>query len=666
MISLTQILGEWWYSLGTSEKQKYHELAFKVKEAHFKKHPNWKWCSKGSSSAPFEKNSCKSKEDKKPSLSSSSTSSGKLVKKRSLNEEENGHSKLEDENCNNVSQNNGSSPTLSISEVEKIMQIDLKCKETVDDEDDDGHCNSQSSKTLSKKESKSQIRFSSPVDLLSRQPSISDVQMPKPIRTNSASSASASNPVIVGSKQSAFQPAHLSSFNKEKESKLEKPKVELSMLASQPHFSNSSLTSTPTSLCSTTSSSATTSTTNTTTTSSSDTSSHLSQSQQMTSTPSYVTATFKNMVKTPSPRHISPQPNLRSPVIVAQPSPQRLIFLNPNLTANNDTNGVNNSNSHSNINTPQPSPSSHQPLHFYTTVMNIKSGNLSVTTPPAPLVVPTLRIDPPSPAMASKETDSNYEQKFILAPTPAQLGKARNKKLLATINEQEGKESSHSSLSSSSSSSLSSSSLSSASSSSCNSRLNESTSNTFTSEKVSTRDEMDKVFEEVNFDQQFAELPEFKPENKLPATSAPNTPLQLSPKAFVQSYRKKQRSSNIGSQLSATSTPTPNLINNSSTSETSGRDFAADANTPGEKFFGPNFNLGEAIASATNSPHNDVTMSKKITITPLTPKSPQTPGSKYDIKLTIPKMIKMRKMINSVLIIFVLTQCVSLGEVILR
>ncbi|XP_063798416.1 protein capicua homolog isoform X3 [Pseudophryne corroboree] len=44
--TVSKILGEWWYALGTREKQKYHDLAFQVKEAHFKAHPDWKWCNK--------------------------------------------------------------------------------------------------------------------------------------------------------------------------------------------------------------------------------------------------------------------------------------------------------------------------------------------------------------------------------------------------------------------------------------------------------------------------------------------------------------------------------------------------------------------------------------------------------------------------------------------
>ncbi|XP_046344637.2 protein capicua homolog isoform X3 [Haliotis rufescens] len=44
--TVSKILGEWWYALGPKEKQKYHDLASQVKEAHFKAHPDWKWCSK--------------------------------------------------------------------------------------------------------------------------------------------------------------------------------------------------------------------------------------------------------------------------------------------------------------------------------------------------------------------------------------------------------------------------------------------------------------------------------------------------------------------------------------------------------------------------------------------------------------------------------------------
>lgn len=74
--TVSKILGGWWYALKQDEKQKYHELASEVrtfvscflarkqssstycsnwvifacgsqvKEAHFKAHPEWKWCNK--------------------------------------------------------------------------------------------------------------------------------------------------------------------------------------------------------------------------------------------------------------------------------------------------------------------------------------------------------------------------------------------------------------------------------------------------------------------------------------------------------------------------------------------------------------------------------------------------------------------------------------------
>ncbi|XP_071040775.1 protein capicua homolog isoform X2 [Parasteatoda tepidariorum] len=43
--TVSKILGEWWYALEPERKQKYHDLAYEVKEAHFKAYPNWKWCS---------------------------------------------------------------------------------------------------------------------------------------------------------------------------------------------------------------------------------------------------------------------------------------------------------------------------------------------------------------------------------------------------------------------------------------------------------------------------------------------------------------------------------------------------------------------------------------------------------------------------------------------
>lgn len=48
--TVSKILGQWWYSLDQSEKNKYKVEAFQQKEDHFKKHPDWKWCTKSQSS----------------------------------------------------------------------------------------------------------------------------------------------------------------------------------------------------------------------------------------------------------------------------------------------------------------------------------------------------------------------------------------------------------------------------------------------------------------------------------------------------------------------------------------------------------------------------------------------------------------------------------------
>ncbi|XP_030641485.1 protein capicua homolog [Chanos chanos] len=69
--TVSKILGEWWYALGPKEKQKYHDLAFQVKEAHFKAHPDWKWCNK---------------DRKKSSSEGRGVTGGKDIRERSMSE----------------------------------------------------------------------------------------------------------------------------------------------------------------------------------------------------------------------------------------------------------------------------------------------------------------------------------------------------------------------------------------------------------------------------------------------------------------------------------------------------------------------------------------------------------------------------------------------------
>lgn len=75
--TVSKILGEWWYALGAKEKQKYHDLAFQVKEAHFRAHPDWKWCNK----------------DRRKSLSEGrGTPGAKDAREHSMSESTEGHS----------------------------------------------------------------------------------------------------------------------------------------------------------------------------------------------------------------------------------------------------------------------------------------------------------------------------------------------------------------------------------------------------------------------------------------------------------------------------------------------------------------------------------------------------------------------------------------------
>ncbi|XP_034729974.1 protein capicua homolog isoform X2 [Etheostoma cragini] len=75
--TVSKILGEWWYALGPKEKQKYHDLAFQVKEAHFKAHPDWKWCNK---------------DRKKSSSEGRGVLGGKDIRERSMSESTEPHS----------------------------------------------------------------------------------------------------------------------------------------------------------------------------------------------------------------------------------------------------------------------------------------------------------------------------------------------------------------------------------------------------------------------------------------------------------------------------------------------------------------------------------------------------------------------------------------------
>ncbi|XP_066158424.1 protein capicua homolog isoform X3 [Euwallacea fornicatus] len=112
--TVSKILGEWWYALGSTEKKKYHELATEVKEAHFKAHPDWKWCNKDR-----RKSSTGSVRSKLSSTGECDVPMSPSQGERPLDEEDDDHLVIAD----GVNQ-----------------EIDLKCKEKVTDSDSESHC----------------------------------------------------------------------------------------------------------------------------------------------------------------------------------------------------------------------------------------------------------------------------------------------------------------------------------------------------------------------------------------------------------------------------------------------------------------------------------------------------------------------------------------------
>lgn len=140
----TQILGEWWYTLNQKDKQEYHELAFRVKEAHFKRHPDWKWCSKGTGNkVPSLISSAASEavDDLSPSGPSSplKRKAGKAGKKsksscsKDLEKSPAEHMVIDGGKPSDDFSDVGD----SLSDLEEEMVIDLKCKDGSVDGDDD-------------------------------------------------------------------------------------------------------------------------------------------------------------------------------------------------------------------------------------------------------------------------------------------------------------------------------------------------------------------------------------------------------------------------------------------------------------------------------------------------------------------------------------------------
>ena len=558
--TVSKILGEWWYSLGHEEKQKYHDLAFQVKEAHFKRHPDWKWCSRGGTQHTVLANG--SDLDKKlPKLN--------VKKSKSMSEESDRPLNVGEEYLVTSSASDNDDEDVEPTD----MVIDLKCKESVVVEDE------SSGEHLTDNQQKHTVRFSSPISMSieSSPKNTESVATPKPIRSHSLNSPPNSAKPFSG--LTAFQPKG-AVFKDVCAQPVVTPAEGDSCVNTDNTIGPNSASvvqklsrgSLPSPLIipvisQTTGMSTLSPQTALFTTATSSPSLLINQNPQSlqtsNSSAAYMTGKYKNMVKTPA----SPQTQStgstavaqqRSPVIVAQqPQRSQTMPLNNSYTSAN-SNGANNG-SHTQCE-PQ----------FYKTVMNFKSGNLSMTTPPTPVLIPTVKVEPPATPPSNTNTGddskvkttvntnaSKEEEKFVLAPTPAQLGKIRNKKMENQSTNGDGDSKGDS--------------------------------------PTGERDAMDRVLEEVNFERQFAQLPEFKPNQRTALLNSssvvtPTTPIPLSPSltaAFVSSYRKRQRLSH-SSQPSNTPTPAPKTPETITTPDTS---------NSGNTFFGPTFNLGEALAS---------------------------------------------------------------------
>lgn len=552
--TVSKILGEWWYSLPAQEKQQYQELANKVKEAHYKRHPDWKWCSK--SMLPDSEHG-KIGEDDEDYVNSSAIFSMNAITS-SNNNGSNGHKKRRNKLNEDIS---------------ATQPIVLSPKSPQNDND---HVDPPPLMIVTEEESsKNDEQLESQAINLSKSNEDDKLTIPSSFSIAKLSESSSNQTTL--SSPSFIQYKYKNMVNK---SNVTTAAVSSSSLSTTP--SASSISSSPLTLSSssTTPSSA----------------SSISGINNVDILPSYHQAQ-------------------RSPVICTA---------NKSLDNNQSTNAKES-----------------LPM-FYKTIMNFKSGNLSVTTPPTPIT----SIPESSTTTNGSINSTSESKKFILAPTPAQLGKSRaaaTKAKRAAVTELESTSISMNN-ESVSESALESSPIEnlpqenepkdlSPKNCECKEQSNsmitdESQLNLNNNETVMTIDEnsyqqpdaMDKILEEVNFEQHFEQLPEFDP-SIAPSVVTPTTPIQLSPSmtaAFVSSYRKRQQrkqhlaalaaiSASINNNQQSQQQPQQTSSSTSQLSANSNKTTPPDSLSPlivktpdsstqtGAAFFGPNFNLTEAI-----------------------------------------------------------------------
>uniref|UniRef100_A0A2S2R6V4 Putative transcription factor capicua n=1 Tax=Sipha flava TaxID=143950 RepID=A0A2S2R6V4_9HEMI len=171
--TVSKILGEWWYALEPDQKQKYHELATEVKEAHFKAHPEWKWCSKDRRKSSGSGRSKLGSTDEHTPLD--------LDPMVEVTLEMSDEQKVQEKKDTDVEMKNDSEDEQMV--VAESSEIDLKCKEKVTDSDTESQSDAE---PLHENKTFPQQRFS-PV----KSTSSSEVTCrPKPIKARLVSTSS--------------------------------------------------------------------------------------------------------------------------------------------------------------------------------------------------------------------------------------------------------------------------------------------------------------------------------------------------------------------------------------------------------------------------------------------------------------------------------------------
>lgn len=423
------------------------------------------------------------KQMKRKTKNSIDDSNQMLINKLSMNN--NNQSKIDDE-LNNFHSNNNLIDSNDKSQTSSATENDNYNEEMVIDDKEDG----------------------SPVDLSQQSTNAyansPNIHTPKPVRPGSNSAINFSIQSIIGNecKKSAFQPVSLNG-------EMDLNRVTLKQASSDHQLANLknddlSLFALHSAMGNIVNKSA---------------SSCLPLNSISSSTTSFSTSSHPSLSSTLSSQSL----NNRSPVIVSQPNLKSNLL---NFTSVNQLNSLN--------------------------------SNTLISNSPCSSNLPELKIEPPSPSHKLSTVDvtadenSNNESDFCnnefkLAPTPAQLGKIRNKKSSSSVDndQQEDEQNTNDktqNILTKQDENLTNSSPVPITTQSKNNDSSSPNNNQVEDVEMKEKDAMDKVLEEIDFKNKFENLPEFKPEKKLTSDSTPTTPLdQLVPQQFVQTYRKKQR-----------------------------------------------------------------------------------------------------------------------------